>query len=103
MILIAGVSPKKKVLDQNPRRCTVCGSNPAYSQRIDHYLSLFFIPLFRVKKGEPFTVCDRCAQTGQGWGQDSTRQQADAPRTCKSCGKTINADFKYCPQCGKRI
>ena len=103
MIFIAGVSPRKKVLDQNPRRCNVCGSNQAYYQRIDHYLSLFFIPIFRVKKGAPFSVCDRCAQTGQGFGPDYTQAQTDASRTCRSCGKALNEDFKYCPQCGKRI
>ena len=103
MIFIAGVSPKKKVLDQNPRRCSVCGSDQAYEQRIDHYLNLFFIPILRVKKGEPFTVCDRCAQTGKGFGPDPSRQQTEAPRTCRSCGKVLDSDFKYCPQCGKRV
>jgi hypothetical protein len=103
MIFIAGVSPKKKVLDQNPRRCSVCGLNQAYTQRVDHYLSLFFIPLFRVKKGEPFIVCDRCAQAGPGFGPDFTQQQTDAPRTCRTCGKALSEDFKYCPQCGKRV
>jgi hypothetical protein len=49
MILIAGVLPKIKVLDQNPRRCPVCGLNQAYSKRTDHYLSLFFIPIFNRK------------------------------------------------------
>jgi hypothetical protein len=103
MILIAGVSPKKKVLDQNPRKCTVCGLNRAYMQRVDHYLSLFFIPIFRIKKGEPFILCDRCMQTGRGLGPDDTQPQTDSPRKCKSCGKALYADFKYCPQCGKRI
>ena len=72
-------------------------------QRVDHYLSLFFIPIFRVKKGEPFSVCDRCAQTGQGFGPDYTQSQSDSPPTCKSCGKVLNEDFKYCPHCGKRV
>jgi hypothetical protein len=49
MIFIAGVSPKIKVLDQNPRRCPVCGLHQAYNKRMDHYLSLFFIPILRVK------------------------------------------------------
>jgi RNA polymerase subunit RPABC4/transcription elongation factor Spt4 len=103
MIFIAGVSPKKKVLDQNPRRCPMCGSSQAYSQRIDHYLSLFFIPVFRVKKGEPFVVCDRCAQTAGGFGPDPSRQQTDASGTCRSCGKVIDPEFNYCPRCGKRL
>ncbi|MGD2099070.1 MAG: zinc ribbon domain-containing protein [Desulfobacterales bacterium] len=81
----------------------MCGLNQAYYQRIDHYLSLFFIPVFRVKKGEPFSVCDRCAQSGQGFGPDYAQPQTDLRRTCSRCGKVLNADFKYCPHCGKRV
>jgi RNA polymerase subunit RPABC4/transcription elongation factor Spt4 len=103
MIFIAGVSPKIKVLDQNPRRCPVCGLHQAYNKRTDHYLSLFFIPILRVKKGEPFLACDRCEQTAQAPGPDLTRQQYEEARTCRYCGKALNKDFKYCPQCGKRI
>ncbi len=103
MIFIAGVSPKKKVLDQNPRRCPVCGLNQATYQRVDHYLSLFFIPIFRVKKGEPFIVCDRCEQTVHGLGPDFKQQQKEGSRTCRSCGKALDRDFTYCPHCGKRI
>jgi hypothetical protein len=77
--------------------------NQAYTQRVDHYLSLFFIPIFRVKKGEPFIVCDSCTQAGQGFGPDDTQAQTGSPRTCRSCGKALNADFQYCPQCGKRV
>ncbi|MGD8989938.1 MAG: zinc ribbon domain-containing protein [Desulfobacterales bacterium] len=90
-------------MDQNPRRCTVCGSNQAYYQRIDHYLSLFFIPIFRVKKGAPFSVCDSCTQTGHGFGPDYPQAQSDALPACRNCGKALNEDFIYCPQCGKRI
>jgi hypothetical protein len=81
----------------------VCGLNQAYTQRVDHYLSLFFIPIFRVKKGEPFIVCDSCEQTGRGLRPDYTRPQTGSPRMCMSCGKALNEDFKYCPQCGKRV
>jgi RNA polymerase subunit RPABC4/transcription elongation factor Spt4 len=100
MIFIAGVSPKIKVLDQNPRRCPVCGLNQAYYKRTDHYLSLFFIPIFRIKKGEPFIACDRCEQTAPG--PDFTRQPHEGANICRSCGKALDKDFKYCPHCGKR-
>jgi RNA polymerase subunit RPABC4/transcription elongation factor Spt4 len=103
MIFIAGVSPKTKILDQNPRRCPVCGLSQAYSKRTDHYLNLFFIPIFRIKKGEPFIICDRCEQTTSGFGQDPIRQQTDAAGTCRDCGKIVDKDFKYCPHCGKRM
>jgi RNA polymerase subunit RPABC4/transcription elongation factor Spt4 len=103
MIFIAGVSPKVKVLDQNPRRCPVCGLNQAYFKRIDHYFSLFFIPLLRVKKGEPFIMCDRCERTVHEFAPDFSQQQADASGTCRHCGKALDKDFKYCPQCGKKL
>ena len=103
MIFIAGVSPKIKVLDQNPRRCPVCGLNQAYSKRTDHYLSLFFIPIFRVKKGEPFIICDRCEQTGQGPGPDFNQQQPEDASRCTYCGQSVSSDFKFCPHCGQRI
>ena len=103
MIFIAGVSPKTKVLDQNPRRCPVCGLSQAYYKRMDHYLSLFFIPIFRVKKGDPFIMCDRCEQTAHGLGPEFTQKQNKEALGCKYCGKVIDSDFKFCPHCGKRI
>jgi RNA polymerase subunit RPABC4/transcription elongation factor Spt4 len=103
MIFIAGVSPKIKVLDQNPRRCPVCGLHQAYYKRMDHYLSLFFIPILRVKKGEPFLACDRCEQAAHAPGPDFTGQQPENTGTCRFCGKALDKDFKYCPHCGRRI
>jgi rubrerythrin len=82
MIFIAGVSPKIKVLDQNPRRCPVCGLNQAYYKRKDHYL---------------------CEQTAHASGPDFTRPPREGAHICISCGKALDKDFKYCPHCGKRI
>jgi hypothetical protein len=62
MFLIAGVQPKTRRVDDNPQRCPSCGLAQAYTTRVDHYLSLFFIPLIRVKKGAPFLLCDRCGR-----------------------------------------
>ncbi len=57
---IGGVQPKTMTLDDTPRLCPACGLAQARLKRIDHYLSLFFIPLFPVKRGEPAVICDRC-------------------------------------------
>jgi uncharacterized CHY-type Zn-finger protein len=103
MIFIAGVSPKIKILDQNPRRCPICGLNQAYYKRVDHYLSLFFIPIIRVKKGEPFIMCDGCEQTLHEFGLDYTRQHQAEAGTCRYCGKTLGGDFKFCPYCGRPL
>ena len=103
MIFIAGVAPKIRILDQNPRRCPVCGLNQAHYKRVDHYLSLFFIPVLRVKKGEPLIMCDRCEQTFDEFGPDFNRQQQQRAGICRYCGKTLNKDFKYCPYCGEKV
>ena len=103
MIFIAGISPKVKVLDQNPRRCPVCGLQQAYYKRMDHYLSLFFIPILRVKKGEPFLACDRCEQIANAPGPEFRREPTEDPMTCRYCGKTLDEDFKYCPHCGRSV
>ncbi len=102
MFFIVGVSPKIKKLDNNPRRCPICGLNRACLKRIDHYLSLFFIPILRVKKGEPFVVCDLCEAAAPKFGDDDSDSRRPEMR-CKSCGSTVPADFRFCPYCGKRL
>ena len=57
--LIGGVQPKTVTLDEVPGICAACGLAQARLKRVDHYLSLFFIPLFAVKKGDPVLICDR--------------------------------------------
>jgi RNA polymerase subunit RPABC4/transcription elongation factor Spt4 len=103
MIFIAGIAPKTKILDQNPRTCPVCGLNQAYYKRIDHYLSIFFIPILRVKKGETFIICDRCEKSFHDFGADFSRSQPENAGTCKYCGKAVGSDFQFCPYCGRRL
>jgi hypothetical protein len=103
MILIAGVSPKIKRLDNNPRRCPVCGLAPAYYKRVDHYLSLFFIPILRVKKGEAFIMCDRCEKTVHQFSENHDAGPHAPDGHCRNCGRPSQKDFKYCPFCGKTL
>jgi ribosomal protein S14 len=103
MIFIAGISPKTKTLDQNPRRCRICGLHQAYERRIDQYLSLFFIPVLRVKKGTPFIICDRCEGISPEYGPGFGSAPESHEQHCRHCGKPLNLDFKYCPYCSKRI
>ncbi|SMC21072.1 zinc-ribbon family protein [Desulfacinum hydrothermale DSM 13146] len=105
---IGGVQPKTKVLDETPRLCPACGLAQARLKRIDHYLSLFFIPLFPVKKGSPLVVCDRCghmAAPEEGLGPppaEPPRPFSTAPR-CDRCGRELEASFAYCPYCGSKV
>ena len=103
MFLVAGVSPKTKVLDTNPRRCPVCGLSRAFYKRIDRYFNLFFVPIVRVKKGEPFIMCEKCEKTVQEIEQDYQAFPVEQEPSCNHCGKTLHQDFKYCPFCGNLI
>jgi DNA-directed RNA polymerase subunit RPC12/RpoP len=102
---IAGVQPKTRMLDNKPQRCPRCGLYQAYTQQVDHYISLFFIPLLRIKQGMPFLYCRRCGQSVEpGSGQEVEAASFDRPSSpeCKQCGHRLEGDFKYCPYCGAK-
>lgn len=101
---IAGVQPRRRTLDAKPQRCPRCGLHQAYVQRIDHYISLFFIPLVRVKQGDPFLYCQRCEQPVDTQPEQPAAASSDdrQPETCRQCGRRLEASFKYCPYCGQR-
>lgn len=101
--LIGGVQPKTTTLDETRRMCPACGLVQARLKRIDHYLSLFFIPLFPVKKGAPLLTCDRCgAQSPFRNGSEPPAAQR-VPDRCPQCGQPISSNFVYCPGCGTRL
>jgi len=103
MFLIAGLQPKTKRMGDTPQRCPACGLVQAYLTRIDHYLSLFFIPLIPVKQGEPFLMCDHCQQP-----VDESRASAPTPPSsgstvaCVACREPVDQSHRYCPHCGQR-
>jgi RNA polymerase subunit RPABC4/transcription elongation factor Spt4 len=103
MFLIAGVSPKTIIIDNNPRLCPVCGLVRAHFKRVDQYLYLFFIPVLRIKKGEPFIMCDRCEKTVHEFRGEYDHPADRKGVTCHDCGKDLHEDFKYCPYCGKQL
>ncbi|QTA92445.1 zinc ribbon domain-containing protein [Desulfonema magnum] len=103
MFLIAGISPKIKTLDDKPRLCPVCGLAQAYYRRTDHYFSLFFIPILRVKKGEPFIMCEKCERNMHEFGDEYNDWLDKQDKTCKHCGRALHQDFQYCPFCGKQV
>lgn len=103
MIFIAGLQPKAKTLDSNPRLCPLCGAAQAYLKRVDHYLSLFFIPILPVTRGKPAIICERCGgisdETGHGIGTTAT----GGDLFCRRCGRALEREFAFCPYCGARV
>jgi len=100
---IAGISPKTRIIEDYPRQCTVCGMQQAYKTRIDHYLNIFFIPVVRVKKGEPFTICNQCQITENRFEYRQSPNEEKTRLLCKFCGKPVSRGFFYCPYCGKKL
>ncbi|MBW2057980.1 MAG: zinc ribbon domain-containing protein [Deltaproteobacteria bacterium] len=100
MIFIAGIQPKTKRLDTNPRICPSCGAPAAFLARIDHYLTLFFIPLFPVKRGEPVLICESCGAVASQAGEPLWK---GGENRCPRCGESIQEGFLFCPYCGARL
>ena len=101
---IAGLQQKTAVLESETGVCPCCGGRTALSRaRTDTWFSVFFIPLFRVKKGETYSVCGAC-----GYGAGSIESagnntgRAGYPM-CPACGKTCSPAYSYCPYCGRKI
>jgi hypothetical protein len=101
--LIGGVQPKTVTLDDTPRLCRACGLAQGRLKRVDYYLSLFFVPLFPVKRGEPAVICNRCGSVStpdRGFGP--TPSGFDNTQ-CTQCGFPLETAFAYCPKCGRRV
>ena len=101
--LIGGVQPKTVTLDEAPGICSACGLAQVRLKRVDYYLSLFFIPLFPVKKGDPVLICDRCGVISSPEGISRGSVQEASRDGCPQCGYPVDRNFHYCPSCGRRI
>lgn len=98
MIFIGGVQPRTVVLEERLRSCPHCGHMAVRRQRIDHYISLFFIPLIPIKRGVVHLVCGHCKHVvSEGAGTDT------GFKGCHHCGSPVELEFVYCPYCGKRV
>jgi hypothetical protein len=98
---IGGVQPRTITVDKNPRTCMQCGHPSLLLKRTDHYLSVFFIPLFPVKKGIPFWACTNCGAAHHESGA-GTDVPLPAP-CCPGCGRPVQTDFRLCPYCGRPL
>jgi RNA polymerase subunit RPABC4/transcription elongation factor Spt4 len=101
--LIGGLQPKTILVDKQARSCPACGHFEVFLKRVDHYLSLFFIPVFPVRRGRPFLACENCKAVFDEHGSKMSTEQTPSERRCAHCGRPIDPDFAFCPYCGKAL
>jgi len=92
-------------VDDQPRICPKCGLPSARLKRLDHYISLFFIPIVSVKRGkEHFLECSRCGEIFEEAARPPSGSfEKTRLRTCTGCGKEVAPDFRFCPYCGEEL
>ncbi|MBN1654458.1 MAG: zinc ribbon domain-containing protein [Deltaproteobacteria bacterium] len=100
---IAGVQPRTIRIEKLEMSCPLCGHNTLYKKRIDHYLSLFFIPFFPLKRGNAFTACDNCGALGGDAAKSPFQPRTEEPNRCSHCRAALDPTFQYCPYCGRRL
>jgi RNA polymerase subunit RPABC4/transcription elongation factor Spt4 len=100
---IGGIQPKTVLIDKQARSCPACGHFEINQKRVDHYLSLFFIPLFPVKRGTPFLICENCNTIIDEHGYSKGVERPMREQRCPSCGRKVAPDFTFCPYCGKAL
>jgi RNA polymerase subunit RPABC4/transcription elongation factor Spt4 len=100
---IGGIQPKTVTIEKQARSCPSCGHVGVSLKRVDHYVSLFFVPLFPVKKGIPFLICDDCNTVLDEGGYSTGAERPRREVSCPSCGRELEPDFAFCPYCGKSL
>jgi hypothetical protein len=97
--LIGGIQPRTRILESVQRSCPRCGHFELQQKRVDSYLSLFFIPLFPIKKGVSFWQCNNCSAVITEIGLSQEYVPGTTKENCPHCGRSVAADFIYCPYC----
>lgn len=103
MFFIGGVQPKTVRIKQYPQSCPHCAHNKVFQKRVDHFISLFFIPLIRIKKGIPFDICDHCHSFLEIENPTPIHGNETHHSQCKYCGQLLSFEFAFCPACGKPV
>jgi len=102
-IFVGGIQPKTVNIDKQARTCPSCGHFNVHLKRIDQYLSLFFIPLFPVKKGTPFLICENCNSVFSKDGVRMNVSQSGEQCLCPKCKNRVSPEFLFCPYCGHSL
>ncbi len=113
---------QKEIAVQNNVTCAFCGHLTRYRIiKTYTYFHIFFIPTFRwhVRYFVKSECCGGQAELDRETGERFARgespsidsqklswtggQQKTQERICRSCGRSFDVDFQYCPYCGRPL
>ncbi|GBC03223.1 hypothetical protein RclHR1_05010023 [Rhizophagus clarus] len=60
---VGSYAPKLSRMMSSPGRCPNCFTPTVYHYKVQHQLSIFFIPIWQTKS-KYLWICDRCKWTG---------------------------------------
>jgi hypothetical protein len=66
-------------------------------------MSLFFLPILPVKKGDEFTVCENCGLLNGDTNGGGSQPVAEESNRCSRCSTILEQNFVFCPYCGRRL
>lgn len=79
-IFIIGVAPRQKKISEGDFVCPSCQQKRPYTQvKSAQWLSLFFIPVFPLGKGEEYVTCHHCRQSYEPQVLEKEFQKAAVP------------------------
>jgi predicted RNA-binding Zn-ribbon protein involved in translation (DUF1610 family) len=100
---VGGIQPKTIDLGKQSSPCPSCGLYQTRLKRVDHYISIFFLPVIRIKKGEVFLFCERCEISNQAVDESFRNYKQSQNNHCSHCGRLIEQTYNYCPSCGEKL
>jgi zinc-ribbon family len=104
MRIIMGTRTKVEADGKGEFFCPACKSQSDYIRvRVSRYFTLFFIPLFRIRKLGEHIRCVACQRELRTEVTQLTREQiqrATAPWVCPACGNRNSATENACVACG---
>lgn len=107
--ITGGIEPRIKTLPQSssPPNCPSC-LHHLQRVRSDSVLTLFFVPIWTVSKGQEFWMCMSCGWTGMdmdlhGIALTGVNGRRRLMATCSVCGARADEGWRFCPYCGTRM
>lgn len=100
---VYGFLRSSKYCGQHVRPCPACGKETFHTfERRREWLTLFFLPIVPLSRGQGITRCNLCGhQTTEGGKQSGLPGVDEGTKTCPDCAELIKLEARVCRYCGR--